>query len=166
MDTKDKPKASVVARRRTADNKSILLWSDGDITFGHVGSLVSRAVPLTAAFLALDEVCLYDATEVKALVRTARRAIKQKTQSPLGYLRSKMKQQWHVSVTEAQRDALQLLWRNEHNRRYTGCKELDRDVLQHIVKRGWAILFGSETRGNLRLTSGGRSVCATTRSDR
>jgi len=82
--------AKVIAKRRTADNKPILLWSDGDITNGRVGQLISAKVPMPAAWLALDEVCLYDLSEAKALVRTARNAVKQKRSAPLVYLRNKM----------------------------------------------------------------------------
>jgi hypothetical protein len=83
-------KANVIARRRTYDNKLILLWSDGDITNGHVGALLSRRVPADAAWLVMGEVCLYDLKEVKAMIQIARKAINQRRVTPLEHLRNRM----------------------------------------------------------------------------
>lgn len=82
-------KDQIAARRRTYDNQLIVLWADGDITRGITGTLISRRVPMAAAWLVMDELCLYDYSEVKGLIKTARRAIKQKRLAPLEYLRQR-----------------------------------------------------------------------------
>ena len=83
-------KPEVIARRRTYDDKLILLWSDGDITQGYVGALVSRRVPMDAAWLVMGEICLYDLAEAKRLVQVARQAVKQRQVRALTCLRRKM----------------------------------------------------------------------------
>ena len=67
------PESHIIARRKTADEKSVLLWSDGSLTWalGHAvrGSAQPRTekqrnAALRAGRLVLGDVCLYDADEV------------------------------------------------------------------------------------------------------
>jgi hypothetical protein len=88
----------VIARRRTADDKVILFWSDGGVT-GMMGVDLYGRGPrdpgrkndyLKAAWLLAGEVELYDRTEVKRAVKVARRAIQQLSLSPVEYFRRVM----------------------------------------------------------------------------
>jgi hypothetical protein len=74
--------AHIVARRETADGHAVCLWTDGAWTWGALGRVVlgsplrgSRA-DLDAGWLAAGEIALWDAAEVPALIRTARRVAK------------------------------------------------------------------------------------------
>jgi|JI10StandDraft_1071094.scaffolds.fasta_scaffold06004_36 hypothetical protein len=71
---------SVLAKRRTHDNKTILLWADGQITqsFGiWLPGIAPRKhttgkLPLADAWVVMDEVCLWDMSEVAFLIKAAR----------------------------------------------------------------------------------------------
>ncbi len=71
----------VVARRSTADGKSVLLWSDGSLTWAHgyvikgsanPRSAAGRELALKAGWLIAGEVCLHDADDVPDLIAAAR----------------------------------------------------------------------------------------------
>lgn len=76
--------AVIVARRRTADDVQVLIWSDGAVT-GVLGralpgvslprrrSPADTALAVRAAWLVAGDVEVYDASEVPALVRAARK---------------------------------------------------------------------------------------------
>lgn len=72
----------IVARRETADGHALALWSDGTWTWGALGRIVRGcalrpvASDVTAGWLVAGEVALWDATEVPALIRAARRVAK------------------------------------------------------------------------------------------
>lgn len=66
-----------VAHRRTFDERGVILWSDGDLTFAFsgipgVGKLRDRDRAMRIGWLVMGEVCLVDAADVPRLVRTAR----------------------------------------------------------------------------------------------
>lgn len=76
----------LVATRRTADGKSVQLWSDGQVTWGlgygmrGVGRARYYSVRqrnLQAGWIVIGDVELYDAAEVPALVRAARKGMLQ-----------------------------------------------------------------------------------------
>ncbi len=73
--------SGVIARRRTYDNKSILLWGDGSLTWAlghairgawHSPSTKNQTRALTAGWLVIGECEVYDANEVTELARAAR----------------------------------------------------------------------------------------------
>src|SRR5690606_11738239 len=75
------PDDHVIARRVTADGKHVLAWDDGTLTWALGYAIRGSASPRTpegrerarrAAWLVLDDVCLFDADEVPALIRAAR----------------------------------------------------------------------------------------------
>lgn len=75
-------KPEVIARRKTADDKAVSLWSDGSLTWGHwnviKGSPNARTdtqiqEALAAGWLAMGEMELYDADEVPRLIEVARK---------------------------------------------------------------------------------------------
>src|SRR5690606_5589434 len=78
-------KNHIIGRRQTADGKHIYLWSTGELTWV-MGFLVrgsarpkseaQRREALCAGWLVLGDVCLYDQSEIKVLVRAARWAAK------------------------------------------------------------------------------------------
>jgi hypothetical protein len=70
-----------IARRSTADGKHVCLWSDGALTWALGYTIKGSAQPRTSAardqalragWLVLGDVCLYDASEVTALIKAAR----------------------------------------------------------------------------------------------
>lgn len=77
-------KDEIIARRKTADDKAVALWSDGSLTWGGVGTVIKgSANPRTAAqieealaagWLVMGDVELYDADEVPRLIEVARKA--------------------------------------------------------------------------------------------
>ena len=76
-------KPHVIARRQTYDNTTFEVWNDGYITqaFGVYYPGV-RKLPLQAAFVVADEVCLYDHLEVPALLKVARKLSRKGPISP------------------------------------------------------------------------------------
>lgn len=75
--TNGAPKHEVIARRHTFDGQLVQFWSDGAITVGHELSnrLVARNVSRKILWLIANDVSLYDAAEVKVLVKAARKAL-------------------------------------------------------------------------------------------
>lgn len=68
---------TVIATRTSFDGAIVELWSDGAIgiqTDRFHSKIVARQLPRSLAFVVLDDVCLYDASEVKTLVKAARKA--------------------------------------------------------------------------------------------
>lgn len=74
--------AHLMAVRRTFDGKEVQLWSDGVVTWGmgygiegigRARSCSGRRLDVRAAWTVAAKVELYDAVEVPALVRLARR---------------------------------------------------------------------------------------------
>lgn len=86
----------VIAERRTLDGVLVCAWSNGDVTgvLGMwprgIGRTKMNATQKRAAQLLLDEVCLYDWSELGDLIKTARRAVVQASVPPLTYLRRAM----------------------------------------------------------------------------
>lgn len=76
------PVVHVIARRKTADNKTVLGWCDGALTSAMngypPGIAFSKHQPVAEARmvrdLVLEEVALYDWSELPALIRAARGA--------------------------------------------------------------------------------------------
>lgn len=73
-----------MAKRQTADEVTIHLWSDGSITYnlgfylpgiGASRSPEGQARDLTAGWLVMAEAALYDREELPALIRAARKAV-------------------------------------------------------------------------------------------
>jgi hypothetical protein len=88
-----------VARRRTADGKTVALWSDGSVTaalgfalagVGAPRSTYTRRKAVEAGWLVLAEVELYRLAEVPELVKAARRAVVQQILAPVVFLRRTM----------------------------------------------------------------------------
>jgi hypothetical protein len=87
-----------VARRRTGDGITVVLWSDGGVSgamgrpvWGDAARTIQRnKVYMRAGWLLVDEVCLYDASEVRRLVKVSRRACEQRRETPLVHLRRVM----------------------------------------------------------------------------
>lgn len=75
-------KTTIIARRQSADDKTVALWSDGAIT-GGLGIYIkgspcarteaARVEALTAGWLVMGDVCLYDFSEVPSLIAAARK---------------------------------------------------------------------------------------------
>lgn len=93
-------KSHEVARRRTADEKQVVLWSDGLVSgamgfnlkgIGAPRSEFERRKALEAGWLVMGDVELYDYAEVPALVKAARRAVKQNSLDPREFMRRTMK---------------------------------------------------------------------------
>lgn len=88
----------VIARRKSFDGVTVKLWSDGAVTLGinllaadsRTRSSYETQKNVDAGWLAMGEVELYDAAEVRKLVQTARVAVRQASLEPLRYLRQSM----------------------------------------------------------------------------
>lgn len=87
-----------LARRRTADGFTVVLWSDGAVT-GILGMDVHVRAPrnpgrvslcVEAGWLAFGEVEFFDRAEVGDLVRMARWALEQVSLAPREFLRRRM----------------------------------------------------------------------------
>lgn len=89
------PELHTLAIKTTADGMTVLFWNDGSVTgrmgVGCYGGAPRKAENLpnfiTAAWLVAGEVGLYSHHEVQRLVQVARRAVAQKQEAPLKYLR-------------------------------------------------------------------------------
>jgi hypothetical protein len=116
----------IIARRMTADGKSVLLWSDGSLTWAlghairgsaHPRTTEQRNAALRAGRLVLGDVCLYDASEVSALVSAARWAAARDglpgtMRSRLSAMsRPKLRPQWTVLSTDARGRTTVRVWR-------------------------------------------------------
>lgn len=98
---------TVIARRKTFDGKTICLWSDGLVTraLGHsirgIGAArtdEAKELNLRAGWLALGEVCLYEADEVATLIKVARMAVRQDAIPAPLYLRTKTSEALSVDI--------------------------------------------------------------------
>jgi hypothetical protein len=69
--------ANIIASQKTADDKTLYLWSDGDLTWGLGRAIKGVRLPrkgdLTLGFLVLGELSVYDASEVPQLVKAAQK---------------------------------------------------------------------------------------------
>ena len=92
MCTCGESKLHIIARRKTFDDKLVLGWSDGAVTFGlglfprGVGRLRSSA-QLRYQALVLDLCGLYDAAELGALIHAARASLVQTAQPREAFVR-------------------------------------------------------------------------------
>jgi hypothetical protein len=77
-----KPKPEIIARRRTSDGKSVLLWNDGTLTWGMYDAIKGSPrvrtdaqirEALDAGWLVMGEIELYEADEVPRLIEAARK---------------------------------------------------------------------------------------------
>lgn len=93
-------KDHVMATRKTADDKVVKLWSDGGVTsalgtclpgIGTAKSAFETKKNVEAGWLAFAEVELYDFSEVSALVKAARRAVRNRFLDPRDYMLRSMK---------------------------------------------------------------------------
>ena len=106
----------VMARRRTADGQLVQVWSDGAITVGHETSnrYAGKKIPRSLLWVIADDVSLYDAREVTALVKAARKALSQHPSGDTATLRVAMRQNVPrlgppvrtANLTDAQREAI------------------------------------------------------------
>lgn len=93
----------VIAERRTFDGIRVCGWSDGEVTFGlgiypqGIRRRRTRVYAEQIRDLVLEEVSLYDAAEVPALIRAAREAVAQASFPPAVYLRRRMAGEKFVS---------------------------------------------------------------------
>lgn len=81
--TKNAHGDEVVARRKTADDRQVALWSDGSLTWGGLGTVIKgsanartpaqREEALAAGRLVLGDLELYDADDVPDLIKAARK---------------------------------------------------------------------------------------------
>jgi hypothetical protein len=120
-------RAEVMARRRTADGMIVELWSDSSVTTGAFGTIVVGATAaasdetvrlnVLAGWLAINDACLYDAAEIRALVLAARKGVRQASVDPLAYMRRAMngpaaiKPVWSVLETDRDGRPVVRVWR-------------------------------------------------------
>lgn len=73
-----------MASRKTFDGQAVTFWTDGAVTVGHAlnNRFVARALSARAMWIIADEVCLYDAGEVTALVKGVRRSLDEQRAYP------------------------------------------------------------------------------------
>ena len=93
-------KGELLATRKTFDGKTVGLWSDGVVTVGafhtHVKGCGAASTPeslrlnIEAGWLLLGEASLYDASELPAAVKAARRAVRVMPGMPITYFREVM----------------------------------------------------------------------------
>jgi hypothetical protein len=89
MTTSNTTEPTVVARRTTADSKTFCVWSDGVVTQAlGIFWQGTRKLPLSVAFVVADEVCLFDAAEVPALLKVAKKLARKGRQVLPGELRA------------------------------------------------------------------------------
>lgn len=85
--------ATVLARRKTADGRSVKLWSDGQVTWAFsairgIGRAIepwAQEADLKAGWAAIDLVSLCDAAEIPALIKEARKAFRAPFQGRPGF---------------------------------------------------------------------------------
>ncbi len=115
----------VIARRKTADDKAIALWSDGSLTWGGIGRTIAgsphartpaaKTDALKAGWLVIGDVELYESDEVPALIKVARK-VAAKGGSP-GDLRREfakdapLKPHWVIYETDRDGKAKIRIWR-------------------------------------------------------
>jgi len=80
---------TIILRRNTADGKVVCIWSDGGITqMLGVYFPGTHKLPLAAALVVADEVCLYDSLEVSTLLKVAKKLARRGRQVLPGELRA------------------------------------------------------------------------------
>lgn len=114
-------RAEVIARGETSDGMAVLLWSDGDLT-GALGvrikgawrkgrSEAQRAERVRAGFVLMGELCLFDRSELPALIEASRWAarsdgcpgqVRERAHARLARSRCPLRPSW--SVLSADRD--------------------------------------------------------------
>ena len=119
-----KPKAEIIARRRTSDGKEVALWNDGSLTWGRWNVIkgspnaktpVQIEQALRAGWLFMGEVELYDADDVPRLIEVARKVAKRGGQP--GDVRREfakdapLKPQWQVQEADRQGRPTVRVWR-------------------------------------------------------
>lgn len=62
----------VVARRKTSDGKSVLGWSDGELTFSFGWRIRGGRVGVDRMWRELENVCLYTVDELRARLAAER----------------------------------------------------------------------------------------------
>lgn len=118
------PEAEIIARRRTADGKSVLLWNDGTLTWGmydaikgspHARTDAQIREALDAGWLVVGEIELYDSDEVPRLIEVARKVARRGGSA--GDLRSALakgaplKPHWVVQETDRDGRPTVRVWR-------------------------------------------------------
>jgi hypothetical protein len=81
-----------IAHTRTADEKLLVLWSDGAFTWGFTGTIVKGSPRATtpeqavvardAGWLVLGDASIYDAVEIPALIQAAREVVAKGSRLP------------------------------------------------------------------------------------
>lgn len=75
----------VIARDKTADEKTVLLWEDGQITFamgyairgiGAAREPWAREADLRAGWAFMGEACLFEASELPVVIKALRKAFR------------------------------------------------------------------------------------------
>lgn len=119
-----KPKPEIIARRRTSDGKSVLLWNDGTLTWGmydaikrspraHTDEQIREA--LNAGWLVMGEIESYAAAEVPRLIEAARKVARRG--GVVGDLRrefakdSPLRPHWVVQETDREGRPTIRVWR-------------------------------------------------------
>jgi hypothetical protein len=120
-------KPEVVAKRKTADGKRVVLWSDGSIS-GRMGYQL-KGVPMTknpltprgVGWLFMSEVELYDSSELSKLYKAAKKVAKRggnpgDVRREVGKLLKKGKApkrpkiRWEVTQTDARGNPIERVW--------------------------------------------------------
>jgi hypothetical protein len=121
------PKPHVIARRNTYDDKHVLLWDDGSLTFA-LGYAIrgawckpgphNRDRALKAGWLTMGEVCLYEADELPDLVHAARwvadrSGLPGDVRSRFAAVRNKptLQPAWQVTSTDRNGKSTERVWR-------------------------------------------------------
>lgn len=68
--------SEIIARRRTYDGRTVLLWSDGALTSGMGGYVRGGRLEVGVAWLVADEAALFTWEELPGLVKAAKRLAK------------------------------------------------------------------------------------------
>lgn len=90
-----------IAKSRTADNKTLLLWEDGLVTFGFgfritgIGASKNpdaKAANLAAGWWLMGDACLYDAAEAANIIKVARKLARSNPSARPGDFRALLRQ--------------------------------------------------------------------------
>lgn len=65
---------NVIAKRRTADNVLVQFWEDGAISTHLNAIVIAKGLPRDLLWLIAEDASLYDVTELRTLVKAARKA--------------------------------------------------------------------------------------------
>lgn len=96
----------IIGQRKTADAKSVVLWSDGSLTWGRMGTVIKGSPhartaaqirdALAAGWLVLGDIELYDAAELPRLIAAARKTA---TRGPYGGTPGEMRTEFARSAS-------------------------------------------------------------------